>query len=123
MELLYREKSYKIIGAAMEVHKTLGMGFTEYVYQDALEVELQKRNIPFEREKHITVTYKEVVLKHDYYADFLCYDGIIVELKAVCSLDDSHRCQILNYLKATGIKVGLLINFGESSLKFERFVY
>lgn len=119
----YKQEVYDIVGAALEVHKTLGMGFTEYVYQDALEVELQKRNIPFEREKHIAVTYKGVVLKHDYYADFLCYGGIIVELKAASSLDDNHRCQILNYLKATGLKVGLLINFGESSLKFERFVY
>lgn len=105
----------------MEVHRILGQGFTEYVYQDALEIEMQKRGIPFEREKHITIEYKGQLLKHEYYADFLCYDGIIVELKAVSSLTDDHRGQILHYLKATGLKLGLLINFGERSLKVERF--
>jgi len=115
------EETYNIIGAAMEVHRTLGQGFNEYVYQDALEIELGKREIPYEREKHITIEYKGQVLKHDYYADFLCYDSVIVELKAVSSLTDDHRGQIIHYLKATGKKLGLLLNFGERSLKIERF--
>lgn len=122
MEFLYRQESYAIIGAAMEVHKTLGLGFTEYVYQDALEKEFQIRGIPFEREKHMTVTYKGVPLLHDFYADFICYGRIIVELKAVKELTDEHKAQVINYLKVSGMRLGLLLNFGGSSLTYERLL-
>lgn len=115
--LVKGEERYNIIGAAIEVHKILGVGFSEYVYQDALEIEFQKRGIPYEREVHIIAKYKGIALKHDYYADFICYDDIIVECKAVDSILMQHEAQLLNYLKATNYKVGLLINFGEMSLK------
>ncbi len=121
--MLYREECYTIVGAAMEVHRCLGRGFTEYVYQDALELELKKREVPFEREKTIAVNYKGTELKHGYVADFLCYGEIILELKAVSELDDVHRAQLINYLKATGRNVGLLMNFGKGSLQYERIIY
>lgn len=107
----------------MEVHRCLGRGFTEYVYQDALELEFKKRDVPFEREKAISVNYKGTELKHGYVADFLCYGEIILELKAVSELDDVHRAQLINYLKATGRSVGLLMNFGKGSLQYERIIY
>lgn len=106
----------------MEVHKTLGNGFLEEVYQEALEIELKSQNIPYEREKTINIQYKGVQLSKYYKVDFLCYDNIIVELKALSELNGNHRSQVINYLKATGLKVGLLINFGQSSLKYERIV-
>ena len=122
MDLLYREKSYKIIGAAMDVHNTLGPGFTEYVYQDAMERELIMRNIPYEREKRMAVVYKGATLAHDFIADFVCYGNIIVELKAVKELCNEHRAQVINYLKVSCMRLGLLINFGETSLKYERLL-
>src|SRR5574344_60069 len=106
------EKSYAIIGACMEVHRTLGPGFVEKVYQDALEVEFEKRGIPFQREKQFHVTYKGVELEHIFQPDFVCYDEYIVELKAAKQLDDIFRAQTINYLQASGVKHALLINFG-----------
>ena len=91
-----------------------------FIYQDALEAELTFLKIPFEREKRLQVVYKGVLLKSDFYADFVCYDSIIVELKAVAKLMPAHKAQVLNYLNASGLEVGLLVNFGEPSLKFER---
>ena len=116
------ERTYQIIGAAMEVHKQLGHGFSEHVYQDALEIELFNRNIPYNRERQLKVCYKGVLLKHDFFADFVCYDNVIVECKAVSELDNLNRSQILNYMKVSGFAVGLLVNFGEKSLTYERFV-
>ena len=121
-EIIFREESYRIIGAAFEVHKELGCGFLEKVYQDALEIEFKERGIPYEREKHITIQYKGQVIDHDYYADFVCYGDIIVELKAVSELVEKHGRQVQNYLKATHNRLGLLINFGETSLKHERII-
>lgn len=107
----------------MHVYNTLGPGFLEAVYQEAFELELAKRNIPYEREKELSISYNGVVLKQTYRADFVCYGNIIVELKAVAHLDDTHRSQVFNYLKATGYKLGLLLNFGnEDGLEFERKV-
>lgn len=106
----------------MEVHKTLGCGFLEKVYQEALEMELKSRCIPTEREKLINILYKGVILDQPYKADFVCYNDIILELKAVSKLEDVHRAQVINYLKASGYQVGYLLNFGETSLKFERFI-
>lgn len=119
---IYRNEGAAIIGAAMEVHKTLGCGFLEKVYQEALELELKSRCIPTEREKLINITYKGVILDQPYKADFVCYNDIILELKAVSKLEEVHRAQVLNYLKASGYQVGYLINFGETSLRFERFI-
>ena len=119
--LRYEEETYQIIGAAMKVHSVLGPGFTEKVYQEALAIEFVERQIPFEREKEIHATYKGVVLEGTYIPDFICYDKIIVELKAVRELDDVHRSQAINYAKVAGFKLSLLINFGESSFVKERF--
>ncbi len=117
-----KEEGRAIIGAAMEVHSQLGCGFLEKVYQEALELEFTLRGIPFEREKFITINYKGHPLAQQYKADFVCFNEIIIELKAVTAVDASHRAQTVNYLKATGKKVGYLLNFGETSLKFERYV-
>ena len=114
-------ESYSITGAAMQVYNTLGAGFLEAVYQEALAIELTKRGIPYEREKDLKIYYDGQELKQTYRADFVCYDNIIVEIKAVASLNDSHRSQVFNYLKATGFKLGLLFNFGHwGGLEFER---
>lgn len=121
MSLLYKEESYAINGAAFEVYKQLGHGFLEAVYQEALEVEFTKRNIPFEREKDLPIYYDGKPLKQTYRADFVCFGHIIVELKAVQNIEDSHRSQVFNYLKATGFRLGVLINFGHSDgIEIER---
>lgn len=123
MDLIYSNESYAIRGAVMKVYNTLGCGFLEAVYQEALAIELEKRNIPFEREKELSIFYEGHLLQKKYFADFVCFDKIIVELKAVKDLDDSHRSQIYNYLKATGFKLGLLINFGNcKEVEIERRV-
>lgn len=123
MDLIYSNESYAIRGAVMKVYNTLGCGFLEAVYQEALAIELEKRNIPFEREKELSIFYEGHLLQKKYFADFVCFDKIIVELKAVKELDDSHRSQIYNYLKATGFKLGLLINFGNyKEVEIERRV-
>lgn len=120
--MIYKEESYAVTGAAIEVHKQLGCGFLEKVYQEALAVEFARRGIPYEREKRIEVRYKGVVLQQEYIADFVCYDKIIVELKAVNDLEGVHYAQVINYLKATGYELGLLYNFGEQSLHYERLL-
>ena len=123
MPLIYSKESYAINGAAMEVYNNLGHGFLEAVYQEALEKEFKLRNIPYEREKELTISYKGEALKQTYKADFVCYGKIIVELKAVASLDEAHRSQVYNYLHATGYSLGLLLNFGYSDgLEHERIV-
>ena len=119
----YNELTYNNIGAAMAVYNELGNGFKESVYQEALALELEEQGIPFEREKRFQVHYKGTLLSTDFVADFLCYDCIIVELKALSQLGNEHRSQVLNYLKASNTEVGLLINFGESSLKYERLIF
>ena len=118
--LLYRKESYEIIGAAMEVHKIIGCGFTEPLYQEALEREFQLRDIPYEREKTFRVKYKGILLDKEFRVDFVCYDEIIVELKAVTDFTEEHFAQVYNYLKASGMKLGLLINFGKKSLVHKR---
>ena len=119
--LRYEQETYNIIGAAMKVHSELGPGFTERVYQEALAIEFSDRGIPFEREKEIHATYKGIELEGTFVPDFICYDKIIVELKAVKELDDVHRSQVINYAKIAGFNLSLLINFGESLLVKERF--
>ncbi len=110
--IVYRQESYEIIGAAFDVYNKLGHGFLEAVYQEAFEIELKKREIPYEREKEIKIYYDGQELKQTYKADFVCYDKIIVELKAVSELEESHHAQVYNYLHATGYKLGILLNFG-----------
>lgn len=122
MSFIFEKETYDIIGAAMEVHKHLSSGFTEPLYQDAFAYELELRNIPFSREKELKVKYKEKILDHFFRADFICYDKIIVELKAVSTLNDAHKVQLLGYLKATGHQLGLLLNFGSPSLEYTRVI-
>ncbi len=116
-------RTHEIIGAAMDVHKVLGCGFLEAVYQEALSIEFTERNIQFKKEVDLPVYYKGVKLSTSYRADFLCYEGVIVELKALSELGGKEESQIINYLKATGLETGLLINFGASSLGFKRFIF
>ncbi len=122
MKFIFEKETYDIIGAAMEVHKHLSSGFTEPLYQEAFAYELELRNIPFSREKELKVKYKEKILEHFFRAVFICYDQIIVELKAVSNLNDAHKVQLLGYLKATGHQLGLLLNFGSPSLEYTRVI-
>ena len=115
----YDKQLYAIIGAAMEVQNELGMGFLELVYHDALNIELGLRGIPFETEKPIAINYKGKPLERTYKADLVCYDQIVVELKSVEKLKAEHTAQLLNYLKATGMPMGVLINFGEKPLRYK----
>lgn len=122
MSLIYRNESYDIIGACMEVHKELGSGFLEGVYQEALECELKLRDIKYCREAELSVFYKGNKLCKYYFADFICFDKIILELKAVDELCSDHEAQVINYLKTTGLQLGLLINFGREKLGYKRLV-
>ena len=115
-------QTYAIIGAAMEVHRVLGNGFLEAVYQEALAIEMEKQSIPFEREVALEVHYKGKPLKASYRADFVCYGEIIVELKALERLSGKETAQLIHYLKATGFHRGLLLNFGTPSLQVKRVV-
>ena len=118
--LLHEEETGKILNACFEVHKELGNGFLEAVYQEALELEFKNQNIPYEREKLLPITYKGKLLEKEYYADLICYGKIVDELKAVAALTSSHKAQVINYLKASSNEIGLLIYFGTNSLKWER---
>ena len=120
--LLCKEECYKIVGACMAVHRELGHGFLESVYQEALAIEFQKQGIPFQREKEIGIIYKGVTLSKTYKADFICHNQIIIELIALGGLTNNHVAQILNYLKATSLRVGLLVNFGAPSLEHHKYV-
>lgn len=123
MPNLYLENEvYQIIGTCMEVHKILGKGHSEVIYGDAIEYEFVKNKIPFEREKKYNITYKEIVLPHYYYADFVVFEEIILEIKAIQCLTSSEIKQTLNYLAASNNKLGLLVNFGEDSLKYRRII-
>lgn len=121
--LIMKEEVYAIVGAALDVHRELGSGFLEAVYQEAMVIELALRGIAFEPQKPLTICYKGRPLKKEYYADFVCAGQIIVELKALDCLSRKEDAQLLNYLKATGFRVGVLINFGSSpELEWKRFV-
>ena len=117
------EETFKLIGLAMKVHGELGFGFLEAVYKEAFEIELQTAGIPYEREKRLEVCYRGVKLKTNYIADFVCHGSVIVEAKAIQQLTGHDEAQLLNYLKATGCKRGLLFNFGSKSLEYKRKVF
>ncbi|MEN6408982.1 MAG: GxxExxY protein [Anaerolineaceae bacterium] len=121
-DLLYRDEVYQTVGAAMEVHSVLGCGFLEAVYHEAMEKELAQRNIPFTSQTNLTLTYKGLPLSKSYIADLVVFSKIIVELKAVDRLTSVDEAQVLNYLKATGMQVGLLFNFGSGSLQWKRLI-
>ncbi|MDD2220221.1 MAG: GxxExxY protein [Desulfoplanes sp.] len=123
LELLYKKEVYDIFGAAIEVHRTLGPGFLEAVYQEAFELELQDWGIPYESQKPLHIHYKGNLLEKEYIADLVCYGRILVELKAVKELVPVHYAQVINYLKVTGLPLGLLINFSRlSKLEKRRIV-
>lgn len=121
-ELYLKSESYKIIGICMEVHKILGKGHSEKVYGDALEYEFQRNEIPYSRELRYNIVYKDIILPSYYFADFVIFDEIILELKAIAELTTSEIKQTLNYLAASKNKLGLLVNFGEDSLKYKRII-
>lgn len=123
MDIIYlKEESYKIIGICMEVHKILRKGHSEVVYKDALEYEFKINSIPFEREKIYEIKYKDIILPRKYIADFVVYNEIIFEVKAISQLTNSDIKQTLNYLASSKNKLGLLANFGEDSLKYKRII-
>lgn len=120
-ELIYKDEAYKIVGACMEVHNTLGSGFLESVYQEALAREFVEREIPFVPQWGIDVYYKDVKLDKKFFADFICFENIVIEIKAMEGLVPEHEAQLINYLKATNKPLGLLINFGGPKLQYKRF--
>ncbi len=121
-ELLYREETHRLIGLCMEIHRELGKGHDEVIYKDALVVELGRVSIAFDREKKYEVHYKGVILPHHYRADFVIWDKLLFEAKAVEKLTDAHIKQVLNYLAASKLRLGLLVNFGGDSLEWKRVV-
>ncbi len=122
-DILYKEESYKIVGACFEVYREKGCGFLEPVYQECVEIELRLQGIPFVAQKPLVLEYKGCPLRSKYEPDFICFDKIVLELKAVSELTDEHRAQVQNYLKATGLKLGLLVNLGHyPKVQMERIV-
>lgn len=122
-EIIFKDESYRIMGACFEVYKEMGCGFLEAVYQESLEIELAIQSVPFRAQAELALSYKGRLLRQVYVPDFICFDKIVVELKAVKALDDVHRAQVHNYLKATGHKLGLLVNFGHyPKVEYERIV-
>ena len=120
-DYIYKEESKQLLGIAMQLHRELGCGFKEKIYQDAFEVLLQENKIPYEREKHIALSFHGVTLEHDFFYDFLCYDKIGVELKAFCEITGEFESQLINYLHVGHHQLGLLLNFGTTSLEY-RFI-
>ncbi|MBC7642717.1 MAG: GxxExxY protein [Flavobacterium sp.] len=122
MELYKKEEYYKIIGICMEVHRILGGGLLEIVYKEALEYEFRKNNIPFEREKEFEIKYKDIILEHKFYADFIVYDEIILEIKTAKVIGDEHIAQTLNYINLSWNKLGIIVNFRNRSLEHKRVI-
>ena len=120
--IIHKDESYQIIGICIEVHNNLGPGFLEIVYKDAIEYEFKKANIPFEREKEYSVNYKGVILPHKFYSDFVVFDKIILEVKAVSRITDKFTAMGINYLKVSEQKLTLIVNFGELKLNSKRIV-
>ena len=122
-DLLYKEECYKIVGICMEVHRNLGSGFLEIVYKDALEIEFAGNGIPFERECKYLINYKGQILKHDYYADFVVFGKIILEIKAVKGICDEFIARTINYLKVSENRLAIIANFGESKFTYKRVIW
>ena len=122
MDLYKKEEYYKIVGICMEVHRILGNGLLEIVYKDALEYEFRKNNIPFEREKEYEIQYKGVVLAHKFYADFIVFDEIVLEVKIAKEIVDEHITQTLNYIKLADCNLGIIVNFKNKSLQHKRII-
>jgi GxxExxY protein len=123
VEIIYKDEAYAIVGACFEVYNDKGCGFLEAVYQECLEIEFGLRGVPFDPQAELTLTYKGRILGKTYRPDFVCFEKIIVEIKAVSELAGEHRAQVHNYLKATGFRLALLVNFGsKGQLKYERIV-
>ena len=123
MNFLSQNETYKIIGLCMEVHNNLGKGFSEIVYKDALEIELRDADIVYEREKEYSVNYKGIILPHKFYADFVVFGNVILEIKSVQHIIDEHIAQTLNYLKVSQNKVALIVNFNNDKLQYKRLVF
>jgi GxxExxY protein len=123
MEVIFKEESYRLMGACFEVYKEMGCGFLEAVYQECLELEFQAQGLPFRSQAELGLNYKGQSLKQKYIPDFILFEKIVVEIKALKDLDDTHRSQVHNYLKATGHRLGLLVNFGHyPKVEWERIV-
>jgi GxxExxY protein len=120
--ILYKDESYVIVGVLFEAYNNLGSGFSEIVYKDAIEYEFKKLNIPFQREKEFSVSYKEIILKHKFYADFVVFDKIILEIKSVENIHDKHIAQCLNYLKVSDCKLAIIANFHKDLLDHKRII-
>ena len=122
-EFLYKEETYNIIGACFKVYNEMGHGFLEAVYQECLELEFSKEKIPYNAQHILTLNYSGTELKQHYIPDFICYDHIIIELKAAKKLEAKHEAQLFNYLKATKLKIGILVNFGTfPKLEYKRII-
>lgn len=121
-EYIYKDENYIIVGILYEVHKNLGKGFSEIVYKDAIEYEFQQNKIPYQREKEFSVNYKNTTLKHKFYADFVVYDKIILEIKTIDCFNNSHYNQCINYLKVSKHKLAILVNFNLISLEYKRII-
>ncbi len=122
-EIILKEESYQLIGICMEIHRELGMGFKEIVYKDALEYEFKSREIDFIREKEFKINYKNIILPHRYYADFVIHNSIILEVKASYMIVNNFVAQTINYRKASGLQLGIIANFGEKSFSSKRVVF
>jgi GxxExxY protein len=121
--LIYKDEYYKIIGICMEIHRILGGGLAEIIYKDALEYELKQHQIPYEREKEFKVQYKNITLPHKFFADFVIYDNIVLEAKAVSEITNEHITQTLNYIKLAKSSLGIIVNFGNLSLQHKRLIF
>jgi GxxExxY protein len=121
-DLIYKEQSYKIIGVCMNIHRILGMGLKEVNYKDAMQIDFLEQGIPFEREKKFVVKYKDYLLPNPYIADYVVFDSMIIEEKSVPCMVEEHKAQTLSYLAVSGLRLGLLINFGERSLNWYRLI-
>ncbi len=121
--IILKEESYQLVGICMEIHRELGMGFKEIVYKDALEYEFKLKKIEFIRGKEFKIQYKDIILPHRYYADFIIYDSIILEVKASYLIVNNFVTQTMNYLKASGLQLGIIANFGEKSFTSKRVIF
>ncbi|SNR37029.1 GxxExxY protein [Lutibacter flavus] len=122
-KLLFEEETFKVIGACINVHKKLGNGFSESAYRKAVEIEFLNTNIPYEQEKKLPIYYDGELLDEFFIADFVCFDSVLLDIKSVPNIDAQMQQQVFNYLKSSPLEVGMLINFGEKSLKWKRFVH